>query len=703
MKNINSMACALIALGTGLVISLPLEARVTRIVIDSKTTVTGQTLAYEQIRGRAFGELDPADPKNAVITDILLGVGSDGKVRYETPFTIVKPVNSADSSGFMWHGVPNRGGNATVSAVERGLGDIGLTSGWQADNSGATAIPTNRASGTNFWVDAPMARQNGQLVTGKILARIVNQTGTDSQALVVSRPASPVPYLPASLDTTKATLQIIDKETVNGVVTPGATIASGDWAFARCDAQTPFPGTPIDINPANLPGNLPVHICLKNGFQANKVYQLVYTGSNAYVLGVGMAAFRDVGSFFRYSTADDTGTANPIAKIIKGSAVRGSSQSGNMIRQFIYMGLNQDEANRQVHDGAWPQIAGRRVAANSRFAQPDGVLELYQMGSEGAQWWVDWPDTERNLPARGIFTRCTVTNTCPKVFEHFGSAEVFALKMTTEWVGTSADADIPLTRNVRRYYIPSSTHGGGSGGFTHQIPAGVTCPGNNYGKGTLAANPVPSTQLVNVLGLALRNWVLNGTPPPPSRYPTLTGGNLVNPTKSAMGFPSFVPGIPDSIFAPENFIFPVFDYDWGSSFNHSDASGVPSNIPPLIKKVIQMKVPKVDADGNEVGGVPTVLVMAPLGTYLGWNITAAGAHAGQVCNYVGGYVPFARSKAERSTTGDTRLSLEERYVNHEGYVAAVRTAANSAFAQGYLLAQDRDALIKAANDSSVLK
>ena len=134
MKNINSMACALIALGTGLVISLPLEARVTRIVIDSKTTVTGQTLAYEQIRGRAFGELDPADPKNAVITDILLGVGSDGKVRYETPFTIVKPLNSADSSGFMWHGVPNRGGNATVSVVERGLGDIGLTSGWQADN-----------------------------------------------------------------------------------------------------------------------------------------------------------------------------------------------------------------------------------------------------------------------------------------------------------------------------------------------------------------------------------------------------------------------------------------------------------------------------------------------------------------------------------------------------------------------------------------
>jgi len=45
-------------------------------------------------------------------------------------------------------------------------------------------------------------------------------------------------------------------------------------------------------------------------------------------------------------------------------------------------------------------------------------------------------------------------------------------------------------------------------------------------------------------------------------------------------------------------------------------------VPPPIKNVIQMMVPKVDADGNELGGVPTVLRDAPLGTYLGWNITS---------------------------------------------------------------------------------
>jgi len=98
-----------------------------------------------------------------------------------------------------------------------------------------------------------------------------------------------------------------------------------------------------------------------------------------------------------------------------------------------------------------------------------------------------------------------------------------------------------------------------------------------------------------------------------------------------------------------------------------------------------------------------VLVMAPLGTYLGFNVTAEGFHRGQVCNYVGGYVPFARTRAERTASGDPRLSLEERYANHEGYVAAVRAAAEKAFAQGFLLPADRDRLIRQASESAVLR
>jgi hypothetical protein len=573
-------------------------------------------------------------------------------------------------------------------------------------------------------------------VTGKIVGRIINRTGLNAAPLNVM--GNPIPYFPAEVNSNAGdTLTEHLKETINGQITEGAVIANADWKY--CGGGTFAAPTPVTA--------LPVQVCMKNGFDAAKVYQLAYKVKDPYVLGAGTAAFRDVQSFFRYDAKDKFGTPNPVAGKVRWAIIRGVSQSGNFTRHFIHLGMNQDESGRIVHEGAWPLIAGRRVANNSRWGQPDGVLELYQMGSEGPQWWTEWPDRVRDLPTRGILDRCERTHTCPKIVETFGGAEVFALKMTMSWVGTSADEDIPLPKNVRRYYLPSSTHGGGNGATTETPEAAglVNCPGNNWGKGTLRANPVPSTALVNRMRVALRDWVMNGTQPPPSQWPTLRelrNGELVDnddhdhhhhegdhdwkghdrhhrprwqPTlveasKRAMGFPSGVPGIPDSIFRPENFIFPVFDYDWGRDYDHSEANGVPTNAPPPIRHVIKMLVPRVNADGNEVGGVPTVQVDAPLATYLGWNITAGPAdvgydgrpfHAGQVCNYVGGMVPFFKKKADRLAAGDPRLSLEERYVTHDGYVAAVTAAANNAFAKGYLLAADRDALIAQAVASNV--
>jgi len=338
------------------------------------------------------------------------------------------------------------------------------------------------------------------------------------------------------------------------------------------------------------------------------------------------------------------------------------------------------------------------------------VLELYQAGSEGPQWWLPHPDPVRGLPAAGILDRCTKTNTCPKIIEHFGSAEVWALKLTPEWVGADGKADLPLPDNVRRYYIASTNHGGGAGGFDTSIPGaalpkqGPSCPGNNFGVGLLPANPMPHTQTVNAIRAHFRDWVMKGTPPPPSRFPMLANGTLAEANKQAIGFPT-LPGLRASLPEPE-FIMAVLDYDWGPQFNYMDVSGVPSNTPPRIKQALKMYAPKVNADGNELGGVPVVLQDAPLGTYLGWNVTAAGAmpfHKDQICNYVGGMIPFARTAAERKAANDPRPSLEERYGNHEGYVAAVRKAAGNAVAQGFLLQVDADELIAAAQQSKVLK
>lgn len=696
----------------------PAEARVVRIVVDDMQPLapaTGQAIAYEQISGRAFGEIDPTDPLNGIIQDIELGKDADGKVRYTASFVLTKPVDMNNASGLMWHDVPNRGTPLTIGVAERNFGDIGLASAWQGDNAGSatsgTLVRSTMLVGGRHWLQVPIARNaDGSTITGDVFARIVNRSGVGSQPLIVQ--SNPVPYLPASLDTREARLVTRLAETMEGTAIGEAEVPSTDWAWARCSATVPFPGTPD-----------PTQICVKGGFDPAKLYQVVFKARDPYVLGVGFAAWRDVGAFFKKALADDSGWVNPIAQRVTHSIARGNSQSGNYLRGWLHLGFNQAEDRTPVHDGMWPIIAGRRIALNFRWAQPDGVLELYQAGSEGPQWWAQFPDHLRGLPPAGILDRCEASKTCPKVIEHFGSAEVWALKLTPEWVGTDPKNDIPLPKNVRRYYIASSTHGGGGGGFNSSLPGvglpttGPNCPGNNFGTGVLPANPVPHTQTVNALRVHFRNWVMNGTLPPDSVYPTLNGKkgdgqqargantpDLVDAYKAAMGFPT-IPGLRATVPEP-GFINPVLDYDWGPLFNYSDASGVPTNAPPPIKQVIRMLVPRVDADGNEVGGVPVVLTDAPLGTYLGWNITADGArpfHKGQICNYVGGMIPFARTKAQRLASGDPRLSLEERYGTHDGYVAAVRKAAAIAVARGFLLQNDADALIALAEASEVLR
>jgi Alpha/beta hydrolase domain len=665
------------------------DARVTRIVIDSTTPIAGQP--YEQLTGRAFGELDPNDSHNTIITDIdIAPKNANGKVEYIASFRLRKPTDMSLASGVMWHDVPNRGGDVGFPADSFAAHDVQLLSGWQGDNAGGTSVPANAACVPPYV--APCAQPTFphhyvvtpvlQGVTGKILGRIVNRSGTNPAPLNVM--GNPIPYFPADLiNHAGDTLAIHTHETLNGNIKEGGTVPDSDWKYCAAGGSFASPGTITA---------LPVNVCMKNGFDATKLYQLTYTAKNPYVLGTGTAAFRDVQSFFRYEATDSFGTPNPVAGKVTRAIIRGSSQSGNFTRHLIFLGMNEDEAGRIVHEGAWPLIAGRRVSNNSRWGQPDGVLELYQMGSEGPQWWHSFPDRARDLHPGGILDRCSRgSDTCPKIIETFGGSEVFALKMTTSWVGTDPKNDIPLPDNVRRYYLPSSTHGGSNGAMT-ETPSlnGASCPGNNWGTGTMPVSPVPSTELVNRMRVALREWVLKGTEPPPSVWPQMLGPKkertLVEPTMAAMGFPHGIPGIPDSIFAPENFVNPVLDYDWGPEFDEFNATGNPTNVPPPIKSVIKMLVPKVDSDGNELGGVPTVLRDAPLGTYLGWNITSAGFHAGQVCNYVGGQVPFAITKAKRIANNDPRPSLEERYGSHDGYVAAVRKAADNAACQGYLFA-----------------
>ncbi len=653
------------------------EARVTRIVVEQTQSPAyegrsfGAVGQYEILVGKAYGEIDPKDSHNTIITDLQFAPrNARGMVEYVATFTLVKPVNLAKANGALLYAVPNRGLRITPGAFgvagESGeefflkRGYIILHSGWQGD-----LAPRPGAE----LITVPIAKNpDGSSIVGLALARFSNMaSGSNTLPL-------PVAHEAASLDTARATLT--KRASEDGAVIP---IPGGDWAFADC-GKTPFPGLP-DAN----------KVCVKGGFDPIYLYELSYTAKDPLALGIGFAATRDIVSFFRRAAKDENNFPNPVAGRVTHSIAQGVSQSGNFIKTFIHLGFNQDEANRIVWDGANDHIAGRQLAMNIRFATPSGAANLYEAGSEAPLWWGQYEDTARGQKKSSMLDRCRTTKTCPKIFETFGSAEFWGLRMSPNLFGAKADVDIPLPANVRRYYFPGTTHGGGRGGFS----ADAAAP---QGACELPTNPNPQAESMRALIVALTDWVFKEVEPPPSVYPRLDRGQLARPDHSAMGFP-LIPGKP----LPDNLINHFYDYDFGPEFKYGDLSGVMTTQPPVIKRILPMIVPKVDADGNETSGVASPLHQAPLGTYLGWNVTRAGFYKGRVCGFAGGFIPFAKTKADRLAAGDPRLSLEERYRDHAGYVAAVKKAVENLLSQRFLLPEDAERLIRQADESDVLR
>lgn len=638
-----------------LLAALPVAAaaRITKIELTTRQSPAynaqsfGDPGQYERLIGTLSGELDPNDRRNAVIQDIGLAPrNARGMVEYKTTFLLVKPIDMSKSSGMLLPQVPNRGGRIDIGGQV--AGHVGVSIGWQGD---LTGTQVEKAT-------VPVAKNpDGSSITGKMVATFADLAGgfvntvlSDNTAQIYGGLGNAIAYPPASFDTTRATLtSYIALDTSNGTLSGEQTVASGDWAFADC-RTTPFPGTQDGTK-----------VCLKNGIDRTRLYRLVYEVKDPLVVGAGIAAYRDAISFFRFAGRDDAGTANPVAGGIRWAVAQGTSQSGNFLKTFIHLGFNEDETmvGRKVLDGAIPYIAARQNPINYRFAISGGETKIYEQGSEPNVWWdPGHADAARGRPAGGMLTRCTQTNTCPKITEIFGSAEFWNLRMSLGLVGSDAVADIALPDNVRRYYVPSTTHGGGNGNFTLAPPAASSTVGTCL----LPANPMPMNDIREALTVATLEWVTTGREMPPSKYPKIGDGTLVPATAAAMGFPS-IPGKP----GPDGMINPAFDYDFGPQFFNPDMSGVMTTVPPVIRRVMPTYVPKVDADGNEIAGVKPLLGARPLGTYLGWNVTATGWYKGKQCAFAGGFIPFAKTPAERLAAGDPRPSLEERYGSVWGY------------------------------------
>jgi len=335
-------------------------------------------------------------------------------------------------------------------------------------------------------------------------------------------------------------------------------------------------------------------------------------------------------------------------------------------------------------------IAGRFNPINYRFSIPGGSATMYAPGSEAVLWWSPTEDKARGIPTASMLDRCTASKTCPKIFETFGGIEMWNQRYSLGLLGTDAKKDIPLPANVRRYYFPGTTHGGGDGGFSVKQPPTNGC--------VLADNPNPEQDSMRALFVALTDWVSKNAEPPPSKYPTLAAGQMVPAEKGVLKFPA-IPGTPQ----PFGLVNVALDYDFGPRFIGRDVSGIIDNQPPPIRQVLPTYIPQVDSDGNEPAniGVSSPLHSSPLGTYLGWNVTAGGVTAGQICSLVGGYVPFAPTKAERDKAEDPRPSIEERYGDRQGYVCTVQKAVRQSVKDRYLLEVDAKRLIEQATAATV--
>ena len=637
------------ALVLAMALATPASAAVTKLSVEKTTPMAN---GYELLEGHFTGALDPRGAHNTLINDIKLAPrNAAGKVEYSATFAIARPTDMAKASGVLVYDVPNRGRGA---AQALGDGHVNVVSGWQGDIEPAAGrhtidLPTAPVTGmvTEQFIDIP-AGTTTMPVKGGALGGIRGRN-----------------FEPATADGAQLYKAVSDDA-------PATPVAAGDWALADC-STTPFPGKP-DLT----------KLCVKGGFDPKFSYTLTFRAANPKLQGIGYAATRDLVAFLRY----DTSAANPVAGAVRWAIGRGVSQSGNYLRGLIRLGFNSAEDGRTVFDGLNPIIAQRQLPMNYRFATPGGLAYLYEAGSDGPDWWGDYDDTVRGQGKSSLLDRCRAAHNCPKIAEVFGAAEFWNLRASPALVGTDAKADIALPANVRRYYIPSVTHGGGRGGFALESPSVAGC--------VLAANPNPASDTYRALFADLIDWVARGTEPPPSKFPTLAAGELVPPTAAAMGFPK-IPGAP----LPDGKQNPLLQYDFGPHFNSLDLSGVIDTQPPSVLRTLPSLVPRVDADGNELAGVRSPLLEAPLGTYVGWNVAASGFQAGRFCGLNGGYIPFAATKTERTAKGDPRLSLEERYPSHAAYVARVKAQADALVAQRYMLPVDAERIVREADAAKV--
>lgn len=641
------------------------EAGITRLEITHTESPTfggtsfGTVGQYEKLRGRAFGEVDPNDPRNAVITDLELAPRNvRGMVDYSTDVLILKPINLAAGNHRVFYHMNNRGNIGVLGAFNDGGGgndpateaDAGngfvmrqgytiVSSGWDA----GAAPGDNRLT-----ITVPVATNpDGSPIVGPSLEEFVVDNATTMIGALT--------YPAATLDQSQGSLTTRVLYTDSPLEIP----ASG-WEYVDTHA--------IRLLPAGTP------------FTQGRLYEFTYPARDPIVAGLGFAATRDLGAFLRYAPIDNEGNPNPLAGDVQAIYTFGISQPSRFVRDFVHLGFNEDEQGLRVFDGILNWIGGGSgIFVNRRFAQP-GRTHRQHIG----RWY-----PEREFPfanqvlfdpitgkTDGRLQRCLASDSCPKIFE-VNSANEYWVKAGSLLHTDTLGNDLPDPPNVRFYLMSSLPHGAGSG----------------LGNCAQPRNPLRPAPVLRALLVAMDEWVSHGVEPPASRVPRRADETLASALpRSLVGFP-VIPGVTYSGLMTTGDLF-----DYGPLFDQ----GILTVLPPrLVGSPYPAFVPRTDADGNDIAGIRLPEVGVPLATYTGWAVRAAAFAGDDLCDAAGQKIDFHQTQTERLAAGDPRPSIAERYPNHEAYVSAVADAANVLGQQRLLLAEDVARYIQGAAESEI--
>ena len=636
----------------------------------------GDVGAYERLDGQAKFAVDPdAAPQLGVVDLKRAPRNAEGLVEFAADISIIKPLEMSNANGRLFFDYGNRGNMRAIQFFNDAPASNDPITSAHAGNGYLMRrgyVVANCAWQGDLWpgdgrmtMELPVATNKGAPISGLVRSEFI-VTAPGQACMPLSGRASTRSHPTVTLDTSLARLtrrRYPEDEREK--------ISNDRWAFARIEGGVGLDnqGAETAIVPSDT------HVLLHDGFEPGWIYEIVYTGRDPLVMGLGHVAVRDFVSFLKNAAVD----SNPLGDAIEKAYAWGRSQTGRCIRDMIHQGFNADAEGRRVFDGVLPHVSGGGLMwLNHRFAC--GV-------SAAGQEYEDHENVADRFPFSYAQSTDHITGETDAILKRPETDPLVLHTQTgTEYwqrhgslVHTDTEGnDLEQPDTVRVFLWSSSQHFADP---NQKMPSKGICQQNN--------NIVKTSMLFRGMLDAMDAWATDGTPPPDSRIPKRSDGTLVTAEEWHRQFPN-IPGV-NKPRGPNG--LPAYD------FGHDVAQGYISKQPPDVGNGdYTILIPAVDTDGNDIAGVRAPMVQAPLGTYTGWNLRARGQGEGYMHEFTGSYLPLPETDAVRRATGDPRRSIQDRYGDSDGYVRSVTAAARRLADERLMLEEDVDRVTKAATD-----